>query len=127
MRRVLPLPSLTFQPWLQQHASQLVAISVRPMTRDLQLHLPCADLQQLSKLDLQQIQLSVAPTGCSLLPSLKRLKLFNCSRSAGLVEQLPQLSRLTRLKLVRQKQMFGSYDELEVDAIEGLLQRLTGL
>lgn len=83
MRRVRrPLPSLTLQPWLQQHARHL-AIGVRPMTRDLQLQLPCAELQQLSKLDLQQIQLSVAPTD-SLLPSLKRLKLFNCSLSPAL-------------------------------------------
>lgn len=50
------------------------------------------------------------------------------------MEQLPQLSRLTRLKLVQQgtnahtrTHSVGDYDDLAVDAVEQLLQRLTGL
>jgi DNA-binding transcriptional ArsR family regulator len=122
IRRAVPVRFRTFQPWLQQHGSQLVTLSVRSVTRDLQLQLPCDELQQLESLDLWEIALS-APTAAAMLPSLRRLK-HNCWINDSLAEQLSQLSSLTRLKIVQQGLQ---YKRLVLGSMTELLQRLTGL
>jgi hypothetical protein len=43
---------IAFQPWLEQHARQLVSLSAELQSDGPQLHLPCAELVSLTSLRL---------------------------------------------------------------------------
>jgi hypothetical protein len=105
-----------FQPWLQQHARQLVSLTASRHIYGAvppQLRLPCADLVSLTRLELEQkalvldgldsnstaagvgrMQLRWGPQP-QLLPKLRLLKLARCNLDS--VETLLQFSVLTSL------------------------------
>jgi hypothetical protein len=104
-----------FQPWLQQHAGQLV--SLRGTGRGFggssgcpEMRLPCGQLQQLLRLDFSGLGLQLDNTSSSnssnpgaavtMLPRLQHLKLQDCKLARNIFTQLAQLSGVTRLKLL---------------------------
>lgn len=120
------------QPWLEQYAKQLVSLRLRPHDYLAKLQLPCSDLQQLSRLDLQGIKLNIleetpqqshssdGPISSTsqpispVLPKLVELQLVACRISPALLEQLSQLSGLSFLKLR------GIYDSCGDGSLEDL-------
>jgi hypothetical protein len=134
-----------FQPWLQQHAGQLVSLrGSGSWCFDRRgypaLRLPCGQLQQLSRLDLSSLELQLdTPTGSSsstvasapMLPRLQQIKLYECRPDCSTLIQPAQLSGVTRLRLAQQachswKPQFAS-DGIRQQDVKLMLQGLPNL
>jgi hypothetical protein len=138
-----------FQPWLEQHAGQLVSLRVpQPVdswtwTNSVKrpfLHLPSCQLQQLSRLELERLEVCLKPTASSsstssggsytatvpMLAKLQELRLHMCKYSRSTLLQLAQLSGVTKLVLNESREMSdGPFSHPE--AVKHLLQGLPNL
>lgn len=148
------------EAWLQRHGKQLTALSATKTAENgrsgqalsqTQLLLPCAELMQLTSLDLTGLQPSLNSrlvprffgdpaassqrTAESRLPKLRELRLSGCTFSNPFsIAQLTQLSGLTKLALNHVILAPGVNDagkpvisEALKDAARALMQRLPHL
>jgi hypothetical protein len=131
------------EPWLEQHAGQLVSLRVKAVgsSTEAEFHLPFFKLQQLSRLDLEGLQVdfslaagssssSSTGTGPSLA-KLQELKLHRCNFSHDALLQLAQLSGVTKLELNPSLDHHGG-PLLEPEGVkrrlqQGLLQGMSNL
>lgn len=141
------------QKYLQHHGKQLKLLKLNPfqsgisqLQRPSELQLPCAELQQLSCLQLSNLQLQLpdaqdpsttsstllsnpsnsSQTPAHLMPKLQELKLECCWMSPSTALQLSQLTALTRLKLWDISQE-GNMCHLSHDTVKRILQPMAKL
>jgi hypothetical protein len=130
----VPQPRLeAFQPWLHKHATQLQSLRLVPLGYDspgfetVCFHLPWGGLQQLTRLDVDGLDLGNPPVGSSnstasssssssttttsaftapgsstalaapRLPSVREVLLHSCKLDSSTLQQLAQLPGVTRL------------------------------
>lgn len=101
--------SAAFQAWLEQHAGQLMSLRVLgDYDESPKFHLPFFKLQQLSRLDLEGLDVHLNPAagssssnaGAAPMPGkLLELRLRMCNLSCITFLQLAQLSGVTSLDL----------------------------
>jgi hypothetical protein len=124
-----PPSHASFEPWLEQHAGQLVSLRVVDNGWDPSMktdfHLPLFKLQQLSRLDLQGLQVdssladSSSYTGAApLLAKLQELSLYDCTLSCSTLLQQSQLAGVTQFKYAHPS---------DLEAVKHLLQGLPNL
>jgi hypothetical protein len=124
------------EPWLEQHAGQLVSLKVRARYyKAAPFHLPFFKLQQLSRLDLEGVKVLQNPaadsgssnTGAAPgLGKLREVKLHRCKFSHDALLQLAQLSAVTKFEVDLSLDHHGGAF-LEPKDLQCLLQGMSNL